>query len=732
MPKLQKRAFAPTTESTSNVASGLDRGGIRYESLPQDTQPPVPLNESYHQVVVSGALASRYSQHEELTSARASVSLNANTNFSRPPLVSPVSPLLDQTERMSRTSTQPVAEIYVPQPQGRSVDVGRLDGSTHATDRFQQANIAQDMHQGVNPPAYHHRGSDPNVQRPHKPLAPAGSDVAPGFSHRHSYNWQPRTSSRPGTTYDGCGRPKPARPPTSSHVSSSQPSQSATRSSGLLDQAQAYVAPPGAASSQGLYPPGTRTLAGPSHNSATTTQTPTPVASAEQQPRICQKCGKKKRPAAAVASQGTSPSSAPLQHPAQAGLRIAPPVDGAAPPQIDIIPPSGISYRPISLLSTATTFNDGSPLIPQQPVPKSQFSSTNIFRNNSLIRSLSRRLSGRAQPRESDGPLPSQQLRMSRQPDGSTPGNLINMISNAIKESGEENKDGANYQRLSVAADAADRPASPFSFMSVVREDEGYEMVEMGDDKEKPKIRDSDSTAVTSHASPRGKKADGSTSPSSSESLYGPEALVDAMDGGDVDRHSAKYAAERQQAAERRLAERRLAQRRDGGDLLAIPENDGNSRPQITRFQSLRKGVTRVASISRETSLKRLDSLKKLHTNWYRDDMAIEEIMSELQFAKQFLTTLDNKSTKYQPDHAFPISSAAELRIPASSGSKDSNSNSNNSSTKLNWQDQLSEPVFWDDLQTFLQDRLQDREGGMKLRAIIEKAWRADVVRIAT
>jgi ubiquitin-like protein 4 len=37
--------------------------------------------------------------------------------------------------------------------------------------------------------------------------------------------------------------------------------------------------------------------------------------------------------------------------------------------------------------------------------------------------------------------------------------------------------------------------------------------------------------------------------------------------------------------------------------------------------------------------------------------------MSELQFAKSFLTTLDNKSTKYQPDHIFDPRTTA-LRVP--------------------------------------------------------------------
>ena len=48
------------------------------------------------------------------------------------------------------------------------------------------------------------------------------------------------------------------------------------------------------------------------------------------------------------------------------------------------------------------------------------------------------------------------------------------------------------------------------------------------------------------------------------------------------------------------------------------------------------------------------------------------------------------------------------------------------------WQDELSKKEFWDDLQGFLQQRLRNEEGGQKLRSIMEKAWRADVVRIAT
>ena len=40
--------------------------------------------------------------------------------------------------------------------------------------------------------------------------------------------------------------------------------------------------------------------------------------------------------------------------------------------------------------------------------------------------------------------------------------------------------------------------------------------------------------------------------------------------------------------------------------------------------------------------------------------------MTEVSFAKSFLTTLDNKSTKYQQDHIFDPSTFG-VRIPVSS-----------------------------------------------------------------
>ena len=224
-------------------------------------------------------------------------------------------------------------------------------------------------------------------------------------------------------------------------------------------------------------------------------------------------------------------------------------------------------------------------------------------------------MSGKSR-RESQGPLPSQQLRASQAADAGA-GNLINMISNAIKESGPEKKNSSrDYHMLGVQDPVDDRPASPFSFMSAANEDEAFEMVDMQDEKEKEKekIRDSGSTAVGSHGSPKGKEFEDAKSPESTDSMYSSVVIGETMDR-DVDRRSNEM---------RTSGERRPRAPRQKSDTLGVPQYGAGSRPPITRFKSLREGVSRAASISRDSSLKRLGSLKKVHTNWYRDDMAIE------------------------------------------------------------------------------------------------------------
>lgn len=65
----------------------------------------------------------------------------------------------------------------------------------------------------------------------------------------------------------------------------------------------------------------------------------------------------------------------------------------------------------------------------------------------------------------------------------------------------------------------------------------------------------------------------------------------------------------------------------EGDLMLAIPEHGGENRPQLTRFKSLRSGVTRAAStVSRSNSLKRLGSISKA---WERNDMSLDAYQGE-------------------------------------------------------------------------------------------------------
>ena len=183
----------------------------------------------------------------------------------------------------------------------------------------------------------------------------------------------------------------------------------------------------------------------------------------------------------------------------------------------------------------------------------------------------------------SEGPLPSQQLRASQPIGEQNTGRLINMISKAINDSGDDNQ---QYSRLS-AHERPSRPTSPFSFQETPNEsdEKGYELKDLKDGKGKT-------------TSP--------TSPQTETSIYSPVIIEETLDV-DVDRRS------------RAMEEGRQA----NADRLGVPGQDA-SRPPITRFKSLRQGVNRAASVTRSTSLRRLESLKTVHTAWYRDDLAIE------------------------------------------------------------------------------------------------------------
>ena len=533
MTKLQKRNSPSYPSPSTNTIDG--EGGIRYESLSQDTQQPIPLAINPNQHAVAGGFGS----NNPYNTAR----------LTEPPtfqVFSPVSPM-DVTE-VPRASLPPT-QIHAPQPHRQSMDarksveLRRLDGTPYDSEQAKKVKVARDMHAGALPPAYRRTASDPIDQ----------AGVAQAIGSESSAH--PHNCNKPSCTK--CGKHKST---TSSAPHSRATSQGADVQRRLIPS---------------VLVPQSSTEAGPS------------AMPAQGHHRQCHKCGKKKKPATAPLQQDrfgeppSAPNSAPLpgassSRPSRPGISISHPPN--VNPQIGIIPPSASTYRPNhSLQSPYSQYGDETPL-----VGKAQEERYSLFRNNSLVRTLSRRLSGKGK-RMSEGPLPSQQLRASQPIGEQGSGRLINMISKAINESGEDNQ---QYARLS-AHERSSRPSSPFSFQETpnVNDGKGYELKEMNDNKGKV-------------MSP--------TSPNTETSIYSPVILEETLDV-DVDRRS------------RAMEEGRQA----NADRLGVPGQDA-SRPPITRFKSLKLGVNRAASVTRSTSLRRLGSLKTVHTAWYRDDLALE------------------------------------------------------------------------------------------------------------
>jgi len=259
----------------------------------------------------------------------------------------------------------------------------------------------------------------------------------------------------------------------------------------------------------------------------------------------------------------------------QAGLSIQPPVAGLqrpAYPQIDVIPPSASTYRPVN--SPFPNYGDDSPLVGK--ATKQEFS---VFRNSSLVRSLSRRLSRKAKVQAAPAPLPSQQLAADENRSGEqSAGRLINMISSAMQGSPHDGE--MQYSRLGEAGQL-DRPQSPFSFVGGKDEQDAFEMVDIrggGSNSDQDSLKGVMEKAATADPAVQQDTIDVVPRPKSTE----PRPQYLSVQG---------------------------------------PED----KPAITRFKSLRSGVSRMNSnISRSSSLKRLGSLKTVHHNWYRNDMAIE------------------------------------------------------------------------------------------------------------
>ena len=140
---------------------------------------------------------------------------------------------------------------------------------------------------------------------------------------------------------------------------------------------------------------------------------------------------------------------------------------------------------------------------------------------------------------------------------------------------------------------------SPLSFVDQPKEDQAFEMNDMRKSKI-PERRNS------------WDKAD--------------EATNFLSDVSDSERPSSRPTYGRSQSTRDHLRN----QKSQSDDVyLSLPPDQ---RPGITRFKSLRAGVNHAAAglsrsasqISRSSSLRRLESVKKVPQFWYRDDMTIE------------------------------------------------------------------------------------------------------------
>ncbi|KAK5071866.1 hypothetical protein LTR64_004355 [Lithohypha guttulata] len=314
-----------------------------------------------------------------------------------------------------------------------------------------------------------------------------------------------------------------------------------------------------------------------------------PVQSSEAGPsghrHKCTKCGRARRPDSISTSSSSHQPRSPL---------AGPPLEHNVPllqtngvPIMNIEPPTAITERAPTLpFSPASTVGE-TPLIKhnannKQKRPQNPSRTSSI---SSLFRSLSRRR------KTSDNPLPSQQLGES------TPHNIVDKISNALHDSNDGSK--SNYARLG-ADDPIERSGSPFSFVDKPKEEQAFEM----NDMRKPK------------------QSEGQSSSRRNSWDKTNEATNFLEDSAISDRP--RYS--RSQSTKNHLRSQSV---QEGDGFLALPPDQ---RPGITRFKSLRQGVGRAASglsrsasqISRGSSLRRLESVKKVPEFWYRSDMAIE------------------------------------------------------------------------------------------------------------
>ncbi|KEF54658.1 uncharacterized protein A1O9_09100 [Exophiala aquamarina CBS 119918] len=494
---------------------------VPYEHLPQSTQQPVPVTSavvgsSFNELPSTNPFSPNFSPRPAPSPA--------GQHASAAQLFSPVSPINDP--RLIGRVSQPHLHSTEPQrPNGnkKNVNLQRLNGkpypsADHADKGPKHVKVAKDMFDGALPPVYKRQASDPT--RP--------GDVALAMSNaRECLSCGKKCAEGGSCTH--CGKRKSSEP---GDRDANGSGHSRTVSTGVNSE---------------------RSIA----SSSTAVQSSSSAAGTQPS---CTKCGRHRRPGSLDAPNvpATNPAQPGVRF-QQAGLSIQPNSAGhhnPVYPQIDIIPPSATTYRRTNTVpSPFTPYGEESPLV--SPPRKTE---SRGFRNNSIVRSLSRRLSRKEKEKDkSSAPLPSQQLATSQnQTSEQSAGRLINMISSAMQDPSA----GRDQQYAKVAVEEPDRPGTPFSFVGERDESDTFD-----------KKDDRDKGGNGEYFPNQEDRLDVIPRPKSADPHHG--------------RHLAPEDAE---------------------------------RPQITRFKSLRVGVNRVnQSISRSQSLKRIGSVKQAHHAWYVD-----------------------------------------------------------------------------------------------------------------
>ena len=574
MTKLQKRNPPAYPSIDTNVSGSLE-SGTPYESLPRSSHVPLmspALNNNFEPATTTPVqnILSRESVSTSHKAPDATRRVVSTSDIIDPP----VSPIVD--ERAQHRASMPAHRNHAPEAvrqladSSKSNDLRKLDGKPYpvpeATTQSKPVKVARDMYDGAHPPQYRRQSTG----------------VAGGAVQRNSAQ---SLHTHAGHSCTKCGKRRDST--ASQAASNSQCRQCGKRKS--LPPQMGPERPPSA--HVRTVPEGAR----PREPTLPNIQTNVAPLSSSNTPhrRSCGKCGKHKRPASMISGPPQShsqPGPSSRHSVNKIGLAIPHPPALQSPTQqsgfnVNIEPPTATTYRASTIPWSPST--DETPLFGNATRMEAQ-----PARRPSLLNRLSRSLSSR-KDKHASAPLPSQQLQNLGE---QNTGRLISMISNAIGESDNRGND-AKYTRLGVG-NRINRPGSPFSFIDKTNEDDAFEMTDMRISKTSQAFEAADLKAALDKAEKH----------NASPTVYTPIALDDPM-ASEADGRSKLISS---------------------GALLNVPseKDDKMSRPPVTRFRSLRNGMSRSSSsyqgnnLSRGSSLKRLDSVRSAHRHWYRDDVS--------------------------------------------------------------------------------------------------------------